>query len=690
MQPASSGPHSALVQSNHGIHKSNPFVRYNEDSRHWIAQGSYGHVFEVEAIDKSSELFAMKVMGKTHELNRDLTTGNQYLEGVERSLQQTIVPNEVKFTGKFNGHENFLKLHAAHEHDDKYWLVMEYCSGGELSKLVTREDAWMKDENDTWIAKLTRVHKLSVTKQLLSAVKYMHSQNVMHRDIKPENIMLKSEHDPKSEKEPIIKIIDFGMASDKESTNLAGSHGYIAPEVYKTVAENEKRPKEANADEEVEDMVYDKQCDVWSAGATVYEVFYGASPIYNFQSEFTEEDVKALMLTWDIKSAAIFKDCKTLGQTGCAPAEINAVLKKMLHEDPKQRITAADAWEEIVGKHLKKEYTSITSALNVKTNAINDMITKAINDMILPNVNLDATAEEFKAVVKKLQTATEEATTQLQATGQAVQDLRAVGNLPSLELPLEWTQLQNDINKCNKAVTFADQLLQTIQGNIEQDCESITTQLRTKTGTIKALVLAVNLDTTVEEFKAAVKNLQTATGDAATQLEDANTAAKKLEAFNANASELTQLQQGIKQLTQAVTHANELQITGFLKREKPGSISKGKVFGSTGTYAFVHDFKIYQLRYRHVLKAVEQLNDQTITVNFKRNVPIPKYQYFSLMESERCTRRDQLCAWFNNHEKKLDIAENIVASIEASQLKSRDWYKRRLTVKDLNSKFKSA
>ena len=44
----------------------------------------------------------------------------------------------------------------------------------------------------------------TIYRQLIDAVKYLHSQNIMHRNLKPENIMKKSN-------KMIWKIIDFGF-----------------------------------------------------------------------------------------------------------------------------------------------------------------------------------------------------------------------------------------------------------------------------------------------------------------------------------------------------------------------------------------------------------------------------------------------------------------------------------------------
>lgn len=77
------------------------------------------------------------------------------------------------------------------------FLVLEYCCGGELFNFIIERKH------------LTEKEAAFIMKQLLSALVYLHSNNISHRDIKPENFMLKTAGDP-----TCVKMIDFGLSKD--------------------------------------------------------------------------------------------------------------------------------------------------------------------------------------------------------------------------------------------------------------------------------------------------------------------------------------------------------------------------------------------------------------------------------------------------------------------------------------------
>ena len=107
---------------------------------------------------------------------------------------------------------------------------------------------------------IPRETRVSIFKQISSALYYLKSKGIIHRDIKPDNILLTpSGH---------IKLIDFGLSL---STNLAkadyrrvGTPGFIAPEVL-----NSKKDTLQG---------YGFESDVYSLGIVLYCAIVGEHP----------------------------------------------------------------------------------------------------------------------------------------------------------------------------------------------------------------------------------------------------------------------------------------------------------------------------------------------------------------------------------------------------------------------------
>ena len=77
--------------------------------------------------------------------------------------------------------------------------------------------------------KLTDWHSRTISRQLVLAILYMHSQGIAHRDIKPENVLIMQ-----TDFGGRVVLTDFGFAAylDRETGRLmsrVGTEGYIAP-----------------------------------------------------------------------------------------------------------------------------------------------------------------------------------------------------------------------------------------------------------------------------------------------------------------------------------------------------------------------------------------------------------------------------------------------------------------------------
>ena len=117
----------------------------------------------------------------------------------------------------------------------------------------------------------------------MSAMYYLHSNNIMHRDIKLENILLK--FDSLEDKENLnimksqVKIIDFGFATNNSlAISIVGNPLNMDPLILKKLTSNGRIKK----------LGYDAKIDVWSLGSICYEMLIG-------KSAFDAEDMLELI-----------------------------------------------------------------------------------------------------------------------------------------------------------------------------------------------------------------------------------------------------------------------------------------------------------------------------------------------------------------------------------------------------------
>lgn len=133
----------------------------------------------------------------------------------QKKLQHRLL-NEIKLQKKLN-HPCIVKLHHFFEDEDCYYLVLEYCPGGELFSYIKLEGRLSEDE--------TRM----ICSQLVEGIDYMHRKGILHRDLKLGNLLL-------SEDRTLLKIGDFGLAVklstySEERSTMCGTPNYISPEV---------------------------------------------------------------------------------------------------------------------------------------------------------------------------------------------------------------------------------------------------------------------------------------------------------------------------------------------------------------------------------------------------------------------------------------------------------------------------
>ncbi|KAL4253017.1 Aurora kinase [Abortiporus biennis] len=156
---------------------------------------------------------------------------------------------EIRHHYRMSSHPNVLTLHKIMEDDSYIFLVLDFCSGGDLFKLITEGGRFCGD--DYMVKK--------VFLQLIGAVEACHEQGIYHRDIKPENILCSADRTQ-------VYLADFGLSTKSiNSTNFrAGSFSYMSPECIRVDMVQEAYSSPSN--------------DVWSLGVILTSLISGRNP----------------------------------------------------------------------------------------------------------------------------------------------------------------------------------------------------------------------------------------------------------------------------------------------------------------------------------------------------------------------------------------------------------------------------
>jgi calcium-dependent protein kinase len=90
-------------------------------------------------------------------------------------------------------HPNIVKIFECFQDEANYYLISEYCDGGELFEKLRN------------FRSLTETSIAFIIKNILSAITYCHKKGIVHRDLKPENILFDTNQN--------VKVIDFGASA---------------------------------------------------------------------------------------------------------------------------------------------------------------------------------------------------------------------------------------------------------------------------------------------------------------------------------------------------------------------------------------------------------------------------------------------------------------------------------------------
>ncbi|XP_022097435.1 serine/threonine-protein kinase ULK3-like [Acanthaster planci] len=247
-----------------------------------LGSGSYATVYKAYRKGQQREVVAVKCVLKSS-LSKN---------SVENLLTEIEILKHIK-------HEHIVELRDFQWDDSYIYLIMEYCSGGDMSHFVRTKQALPEQTVRVFV------------RQIASALHHLQLENITHMDLKPQNLLLSNSYDP------VLKLADFGfalyMTEDVRADSLRGSPLYMAPEI---ICEGR----------------YDAKVDLWSVGVIMFECLFGHAPFAS--KTFTElaEKIRSSKPVQIPDTIPISDRCRDL-------------LLKLLQRDPADRIDFPDFFQ---------------------------------------------------------------------------------------------------------------------------------------------------------------------------------------------------------------------------------------------------------------------------------------------------------------------------------------------------------
>ncbi|KAI8821016.1 camp-dependent protein kinase catalytic subunit [Fimicolochytrium jonesii] len=192
-----------------------------------LGTGTFGRVYLTRYRD-TDRFYAMKVLSK---------------KDVVRLKQVEHINSEKNILSRID-HPFLVTMDCTFQDDRNLYMLLEYVVGGELFSHLRRAGRFSND--------MTRFYAA----EIVLAIEYLHSMDIIYRDLKPENLLLDNRGD--------IKITDFGFAKEVQDRTwtLCGTPEYLAPEI-------------------IQSKGHGKAVDWWALGILIFEMLAGYPPYFD-------------------------------------------------------------------------------------------------------------------------------------------------------------------------------------------------------------------------------------------------------------------------------------------------------------------------------------------------------------------------------------------------------------------------
>lgn len=273
-----------ITQKNNTFTPIKQLYDENNDIHYLLGQRlGYGSFAKVHIIkdEEKDILYAAKIVAK-EKLKRD-----EVFDGFKNE-------HEFNYTLEFK----YICECFSYFEDKKYaYLILEYCPNGTLFSLLSKR----------YVLKELEIKHYGF--QLLLALEYLHSRNIIHRDLKLNNIFLSENME--------VRLGDFGLAEDtkkvyeKNNYYICGTIKFLAPEIL-----NNEKPE------------YSEKSDIWAFGVILYTLLCHKTP---FEEKNDDNDKITIKNIIDLN----YKFPKNI----CMSSDIKNLIKSILVKNPEKRPT---------------------------------------------------------------------------------------------------------------------------------------------------------------------------------------------------------------------------------------------------------------------------------------------------------------------------------------------------------------
>ena len=271
-----------------------------------VDAGGFGCVYKGKDLEKDENVEIKQINKRQFKFKFDEIDEQKLKDSIENEAKiLKKISEKIKYSVKYKDH---------FDTEENFYIIMDYYDNN--LQRVFFLDEYREDNKHIPINLIKKIFK-----QLNITFKELLKNHIVHRDIKPHNILIKYVNEYKTNFDSVLA--DYGI-SEKENEDSGlreqyGTFGYMAPEIIKG-------------------EVYHNNCDLYSIGVILYELYWLEKPIDDHNMIFMINQMftlgeKAIKI---IEEDLIFDD----------------LVRKLLKINPEERIT----WEEYFAHPFFKQY----------------------------------------------------------------------------------------------------------------------------------------------------------------------------------------------------------------------------------------------------------------------------------------------------------------------------------------------